>query len=108
FAEEHSAPVINRGMRGLRLDETFEAGPILRRVGKRVSAGKILYIGCAKLGRRMVETNITDKAKLAGPVGKVSGRDMIAEAIPRPGKLRRPGRNFEFRFNDPLIIVVAW
>ena len=108
FAEEHSAPVINRGMRRQRLHETVKAWPIFRRVGKRIDAGKILYIGCAKLGRRMVETDTADKAKLAGAVGKISDRDVIAEAIPSPGKLRRPRRNFEFRFNDLLIIVVAW
>ena len=59
FAEEHGAPAINRGMQGQRPNEAFEAGPIFRRVGKRIGAGKTFYIGCAKVGRRMVETNMT-------------------------------------------------
>ena len=44
-AEERGAPVIDRGMRRQRLDEGLEAGQIFRRVVKRISAGKILYIG---------------------------------------------------------------
>jgi hypothetical protein len=38
----------------------------------------------------------------------MSGRHVIAEAVPRPGKLLRPGRDFELCFNDRLIVVVAW
>src|SRR5580704_18409897 len=56
----------------------------------------------------MIETNAADKAKLAGPVVKMSGRYVIAEAIPRPSQLLRPGRNFEFCCNHLLIVVVAW
>src|SRR5580704_3213523 len=70
FAEERSAPAIDRGMRRQRLDEKFETGPIVRRVGKRIGAGTIRYIGGAKAGRRMVETNSADKAQLAGPAAK--------------------------------------
>ena len=95
-------------MRRQRLDERFEVRPIVRRVGERIGAGKILYIGCAKVARRMVETNTAGEAKLAGPVAKMSSRDVIAEAIPRPGKLPRTGRDFELRFDDLLIVVVAW
>ena len=107
-AKERSAPAINRGMRRQRLDKPFEASRMFRRVGKRIGAGKIFYIGCAKVGRRMIETNTADNVKLAGPVAKMSGRHVIAEAIPRPGKLPGPGSDFEFRFNYPLIVVVAW
>jgi hypothetical protein len=106
-AEERSAPAIDRGMRRQRLDEGLEAGPILRRVGKRKSAGKIRYIGGAKVGGRMVEANIADKAKLAGPVGKMRGRHVIAEAIPRPSQLLRFWRDFDLGFDDLLIVVVA-
>src|SRR5271166_190677 len=107
FAEERGAPAINRGMRGQRPNETFEAGPIFRRVGERIGAGKIFYIGCAKVGRRVVETNIADKAKLASPVCEMGGRHVIAEAILRPGKLPRPWCDFELCFNYLLIVVVA-
>src|SRR5580704_8005493 len=107
-AEERGAPVIDRGMWRQRLDEGFEAGPIFRRVGKRIGAGKILYVGCAKAGGRMVETNSADKAQLAGPVGKRSSRHVIAESVPRPGQLPRFWRDFEFRCNQLLIVVVAW
>src|SRR5580700_3181201 len=106
-AEERSAPAIDRRMRRQRLNEKIETGPIFRRVGKRVGAGKILYIGYAKAGRRMVETNSADKAKLAGPAAKMSGRHVIAEAVPRPSQLLRAGGDFEFRFNHLLIVVVA-
>src|SRR5580704_17875332 len=106
-AEERSAPAIDRGMRRQRLDERLEAGPIFRRVGKRIAAGKILYIGCAEVDRRMVETNSADKAQLAGPVAEMSGRHVIAEAVPRPGQLPRFWRDFEFRCNHLLIVVVA-
>jgi len=106
FAEEHGAPAINRGMRG-RPNEAFEAGPIFRRVGKRIGAGKIFYIGCAKVGRRMVETNIADKAKLAGPVCEMGGRHVIAKNIPHPGKLLRSGRNFELGLEYPLVVVIS-
>src|SRR5579862_455005 len=107
-AEERSAPAIDRGMRRQRLDERLEAGSIFRRVGKRIEAGKILDIGGAKAGRRMVETNGADKAKLAGPVGKTRGRHVIAEAVPRPSQLLRFWRDFEIRCNHLLIVVVAW
>src|SRR5580704_18234623 len=70
-AEERSTPAIDRRMRRQRLDEEFETGPIFRRVGKRIAAGKILYIGGAKVGRRVVETNSADKAQLAGPVAEM-------------------------------------
>src|SRR5580700_5036953 len=59
-AEERSTPAIDRGMRRQRRDEKFETGPIFRRIGKRIGAGKIRYIGGAKAGRRMVETNSAD------------------------------------------------
>src|SRR5580704_7224073 len=108
FAGERSAPAIDRGMRRQRLDERLEAGPVFRRVCKRIGTGKILYIGGAKVGRRMVETNSADEAQLAGPVVKMCGRHVIAEAIPRPSQLLRPGRNFEFCCNHLLIVVVAW
>ena len=55
----------------------------------------------------MVETNIAGEAKLAGPGVKMSDRHVIAETILRPGKLPRTGRDFELRFDDPLIVVVA-
>src|SRR5580704_699423 len=55
----------------------------------------------------MIETNTADKAKLAGPTAKLSGRHVVAEAIPRPGKVLRTGRDFELCFNDLLIVVVA-
>jgi hypothetical protein len=106
-AEERGAPAINRGMRGQRLDEAFEAVPIFRRVGKRIGAGKILYIDCAKVGRGMVETNTADKAKLAGPVAEMCGRHVIAETILRPGKLLRSGRDFELGLEYPLVVVIA-
>src|ERR1700685_2867696 len=106
-AEERSAPAIYRGMRRQWRDEGLEAGPILRRVGKRIAAGKICYIGGAKLGRRMVETNSADKAKLAGPVVEMSGRHVIAEAVPRPSQLPRFWRDFEFRCDHLLIVVIA-
>jgi hypothetical protein len=67
-AEERGAPAIDRGMRRQWLDERLEAGPIFRRVGKRIGAGKILYVGGTKVGRRMVEANSADKAKLASAV----------------------------------------
>src|ERR1700722_16308833 len=108
FAEERSAPAIDRRMRRQRLDEKFETGEIVRRVGKRIGAGTIRYIGGAKAGRRMVETNSADKAQLAGPAAKMSGRHVIAEAVPRPGQLLRAGRDFELCLNHPLIVVVAW
>src|ERR1700722_14449782 len=95
FAEEHSAPAINLGMRRQRPDETFEPGPSVQCVGKRIAAGKIPYISCAKASRRMVDTNIADNTKLAGPVVKMSSRYVIAETIARPGKLLRPGRDGE-------------
>src|SRR5580692_83726 len=107
-AQEPGAPVIDRGMRRQRRDERREAGPILRRVGKRKSAGKVRYIGGAKLGRRMIETNAADKAKLAGPVAKMRGRHVIAEAVPRPSQLLRARRDFEFCCNDLLIVIIAW
>src|SRR5580700_5593143 len=106
-AEERGAPAIDRGMRRQRLDERLEAGPIFRRVGKRIAAGKILYIGCAEVDRRMVETNSADKAQLAGPVAEMRGRHVIAEAVPRPSQLPRFWRDFEFRYNHLLIVVVA-
>src|ERR1700686_3900627 len=56
----------------------------------------------------MVEANSADKAKLAGPVAKMSGRHVIAEAVPRPSQLPRSGRDFEFCRNHLLIVVVAW
>src|ERR1700720_2260685 len=56
----------------------------------------------------MVETNSADKAQLAGPVAEMSGRHVIAEAIPRPSQLPRFWRDVEFCFDDPLIVVVAW
>ena len=73
LAEERGAPAIDRRMRRQRLDEKFETGPIFRRIGKRIGAGKIRYIGGAKAGRRMVETNSADKAQLAGPAAEMSG-----------------------------------
>src|SRR5580704_8612410 len=108
FAEERSAPAIDRRMRRQRLDEKFETGSIVRRVGKRIGAGTIRYIGGAKAGRSMVETNSADKAQLAGPAVKMSGRHVIAEAVPRPGQLLRAGRDFELCLNHLLIVVVAW
>jgi hypothetical protein len=107
FAEEHRAPAINRAMRGQRPNEAFEVGPICRRVGKRIGAGKIFYIGCAKIGRRMVETNITDKAELAGSVCEVGGRHVIAKSIPHPGKLLWSGRDFELGLEYLLVAVIA-
>ena len=74
---------------GTRRDEARETGPIFRRVGKRIGPGKILDIGCAEAGRRVVETNGAFEAKLRGPVRETGGRDMIAEDILRPGKLAR-------------------
>ena len=107
FAEEHGAPAINRGMRGQRPNEAFEVGPIFRRVGKRIGAGKIFYIGCAKVGRCVVETNIADKAKLAGPVCEMGGRYVIAKNIPHPGKLLRSGCDFELGLEYLLVVVIA-
>ena len=57
----------------------LEIGPVVRGVGKRIGAGKILDIGGAEAGRRVVETDSADKAKLGGAVGETGGRDMIAE-----------------------------
>ena len=94
-------------MRGQRPNEAFEVGPICRRVGKRIGAGKIFYIGCAEIGRRMVETNITDKAELAGSVCEVGGRHVIAKSIPHPGKLLRSGRDFGLRLEYLLVAVIA-
>ena len=54
-------------MRGQRRDEAREAGPVFRRVGKRIGAGKILDIGCAKAGRRVVEADGALEAELGGP-----------------------------------------
>src|ERR1700733_12279874 len=57
----------------------------------------------------MVETNSADKAQIAGPVvAEMSGRHVIAEAVPRPIQLPRFWRDFEFRCNHLLIVVVAW
>ena len=69
--------------------------------------GKILDIGCAEVGRRVVETNGAFEAKLRGPVRETGGRDMIAEDILRPGKLARLGCDFEFGFEHLLVVVVA-
>src|SRR5580704_9226292 len=107
-AEERGAPAIDGGMRRQWRDEGLEAGPIFRRVGKRKSAGKVRYIGGAKFGRRSEETNVADKAKLASPVVEMSGRHVIAEAVPRPSQLFRFWRDFEFRCKHLLIVVVAW
>jgi hypothetical protein len=84
-AEEDCAPAIEFAARGGRQNETFETGPIFRRVGKRIRAGKILDIGCVKAGRRMVETNLADKTKLGGAFGELGSRNMIAETVLRPG-----------------------
>src|SRR5580693_9466173 len=56
----------------------------------------------------MVEANVADKAQLASPVVEMSGRHVIAEAVPRPSQLPRLWRDFEFRRNHLLIVVVAW
>ena len=61
----------------------------------------------SKAGRRMVETNVADKTKLGGAIGEMSGRHVIAETIPRPGKLPRLGRDFELGFEDLLVVIVA-
>ena len=106
-AEEDRAPAIEFAARGGRQNETFETGPIFRRIGKRIGAGKILDIGCVKAGRSMVETNVADKAKLGGAVGELGSRDMIAETVLRPGNLPRSGRDLELRFDYLLILVVA-
>ena len=106
-AEERGAPAINGGMRREWFGETFEVRPILRRVGKRMGAGKVRYISGAKAGRRMVDTDVADKVKRSGAAGKLGNRHVIAEAIPRPGKSPRARRDFELRFNDLLIVIVA-
>ena len=72
-----------------------------------MGAGKILDIGCAEAGRRMVDMNGAFEAKLQGPVRETGGRDMIAEDIPRPGQLARLGRDFERGFEHLLVVVVA-
>ena len=107
LAEERGGPAIEPGVRRQRRDEARETGPIFRRVGKRMGPGKILDIGCAEVGRRVVETHGAFEAKLRGAIRETGGRDMIAEDILRPGQLARLGRDFEFGFEHLLVVVVA-
>ena len=70
-------------MQRQRRDETREAGPIFRPVGKRIGPRKILDIGRAEAGRRVVDTNGAFEAKLRRPLPETGGCDMIAEDILR-------------------------
>ena len=83
--KKRRAPAIEFAASGRRLGEAFEIEPLFRGVGKRTAAREIVDIGGAKAGRRMVETDIADKAKLGGAIGKLGGRHVIAEtSVVRP------------------------
>ena len=95
LAEEPASPTIEFGGRGQRRDEGRKVRPIFHGVGKRMGSGKILDIGCAEVSRRVVDANGALEAKLRSPFGETDDGDMIAEGIPRPGKLARLRRDFE-------------
>src|SRR5208282_4012486 len=88
-------------------DEAFKTGPICRRVGEGIGTGIILDIDLAKAGGCVVQTDAADKTQLGGPFGEIRGRHVIAEAIPRPGKLPWRRRDFELRFKYLLVVIVA-
>jgi hypothetical protein len=55
----------------------------------------------------VVEMNSAFEAKLAGPVRKTGGRDMIAVDIPRPRQLTRRGGDYELGFEHLLVAIVT-
>jgi hypothetical protein len=57
-AEEARAPAIELAARGGGQGISFEIGPIVRGVGKRIASGGIVDICGVKADRRMVETDI--------------------------------------------------
>ena len=95
LAEKPGSPAIELEGRGQRRDEGRKVRPIFHGVGKRMGSGKILDIGCAEASRRVVDANGAFEAKLRSPFCETDDRDMIAESIPRPGKLARRRRDFE-------------
>jgi len=104
--EEACGPVIDRRTGGQRRNEAHEAGPFICLVSKRIDPGKLLDVGVAEVGRRVVETNSAFEAKLRSSVFETGGRDVIAEDIPRPGEFARLGPDFEFGFEYLLVLIV--
>src|ERR1700733_3100233 len=105
--EEARGPVIERRTGGQRREKAHEAGPFICPVSKRIGSRKLLNVGLAEAGRRVVETNSAFEAKLRRSIFETGGRDMIAEDIPRPGEFARPRRDFEFGFEYFLVLIVS-
>ena len=82
LSEKPGHPAIEHGVREQRRDKARKRGPIFHSVGKPIDSGKILDIGGAEAGWRVVDTNGAFEAKLAGPVRETGDRDIIAEDIP--------------------------
>ena len=105
--EEARGPVIERRTGGKRRAEAHGANPFICPVSKRIGSRKLLDVGLAEAGRRVVETNSAFEAKLRSSVFETGGRDMIAEDIPRPGEFARSRRDFEFGFEYFLVLIVS-
>src|SRR5580704_1256907 len=104
--KEARGPVIERRTRGRRRDE-HGANPFICPVSKRIGSRKLLDVGLAEAGRRVVETNSAFEAKLRSSVFETGGRDMIAEDIPRPREFARLRPDFEFGFEYFLVLIVS-
>src|SRR5215212_4833317 len=80
---------------------------VLGGVGEWTGPGIVCDVSFVEARRRMVETNRAFEAKLRSPLGETGRRDVIAEAIPRPGQIARLRRDVETGFQHGLVAVVA-